>query len=46
MREMLNKDNQNLATNSFLLDDDLRYDAIYFTLDFIRIEALGTLFPF
>ncbi|XP_057248607.1 myosin-15 isoform X3 [Beta vulgaris subsp. vulgaris] len=23
MREMLNKDNQNLATNSFLLDDDL-----------------------
>jgi len=24
MRDMLNKDSQNLATNSFLLDDDLR----------------------
>lgn len=25
MREMVNKDTQNLASNSFLLDDDLRY---------------------
>lgn len=24
MREMLNKDNHNLTSNSFLLDDDLR----------------------
>lgn len=25
MREMVNKDSQNLVSNSFLLDDDLRY---------------------
>lgn len=27
MREMVNKDNQNMPSNSFLLDDDLRYTA-------------------
>jgi hypothetical protein len=32
MREMLNKDNQNMTSNSFLLDDDLRYAALSLNL--------------
>ncbi|KAJ8442805.1 hypothetical protein Cgig2_016271 [Carnegiea gigantea] len=41
MREMLNKDNQNLATNSFLLDDDLRQVLLLkLTTSFFEITSL------
>jgi myosin V len=39
MREMVNKDTQNLVSNSFLLDDDLRY-AIYVSLNYHKVDSL------
>ena len=40
MREMVNKDTQNLVSNSFLLDDDLRYGKYFQTVD----ALLGQIF--
>ena len=39
MREMVNKDTQNLVSNSFLLDDDLRY-AIYISFNYHTVDSL------
>lgn len=38
MREILNKDNQNLTSNSFLLDDDLRWYSLPYQITWLYRE--------